>query len=136
MGFWKRLTRAKAVGLFIEGGVLYSKRYTNHPDYRLLVTPEERQAYLTPTPIPLQNARVFYDAEVVGQRTGAVGIEVGPFVPILPVGLGKKQIFWVTVYTADNDIYRGWSNENAAALRLFRKTQKLIAAANPAPAQA
>lgn len=130
MGIWKTLTRPKAVGLFIDGDVLYSKRYANHPDYRLLVTPEEQRAYLTPTPIPLEKARVFFDAEVVGQRQGAVAVEVGPFIPILPVNLGKKKIYWVSVHTADNTVYRGWSNEAAAAQRLVRRTQKLINAAN------
>lgn len=130
MGIWKTLTQPKAVGLFIDGDTLYAKRYTSHPDYRLLVTPEEQREYLTPTPIPLERARVFSDTEVVGQRQGAVAVDVGPFIPILPVSLGKKKIYRVSVYTADNTIYRGWSNEAASAQRLVRKTQKLIDAAN------
>lgn len=134
MGFWKRLTRPRAVGLYIENGTLYAKRYTTHPDYRMLVTREEQLEYLKPQPISLKNARVFFDAEVVGQRTAAVGVDVGPFIPILPVSLGKKKIFWVSVYTENNDIYRAWTYNNNGALRLFRKIRKLILAANSAPA--
>lgn len=134
MGFWNNLTRPKAVGLFIDDGALYAKRYTTHPDYRLLVSPEEQRAYLKPQPIPLENARVFFDAEVVGQRTGAVGVDIGPFIPIIPVSLGKKKTFTVSVYTGNNEIYRGWSTSGKRALRLYRKTAKLIKAATPASA--
>lgn len=136
MGLWKQLTRPKAVGMVINNDTLYAQRYTTHPEYRLLRTPDERRAYLTPIPIPLKGARVFFDARVIGQSTAAVGVPVGPFIPILPVSLGKKKVFWVSVYTDANVVYEAWSASGKQALRLYRKAGKLIAAANKAPAPA
>jgi hypothetical protein len=134
MGVWKTLTRPKSIGLYVQDGTVYAKRYTSHPGYRELVAPEERTAFLQPIPVPLHNARVFLDSETVGQRSGAVGVGVGPFIPIIPVSLGSKKVFAVEVRTGDGQIFRGWSGNGDQAARLYRKVRKLIKRAN-APAK-
>ncbi|QIS17618.1 hypothetical protein [Nocardia terpenica] len=128
---YRALMRPHCHGLFIQDDTLYAQRYATHPDYRALVTLEEQRAYLRPVPIPLRNVRVFVDVAGDHPHTAAVGVEIGPFIPILPVSFGKKAVE-LSVHTADNVVYKGWAKQGGGALRLYRKIGKLIEAVNRA----
>lgn len=107
--------------MYIEGGVLYTHRSMRDPEFMLARTPQEQAEYLKPTPHSLFGARCKFEVHRSGP-TMAVGVAVGPVLPIIPVGV--KKAFLVTVVLADGSQLVGWTPTGKAALRFYKAVNK------------
>lgn len=121
MGVWKTLRRPRCVGMYIEDGRLYTHRSRLEPDFMLAATNAERAEFLRPIAHDLKGARVKYEV-VRDAPTMAVGVAVGPVIPIMPVG-GKKNLL-ITVVLPDGQQLMGWSRNIGQTLRFCRALNK------------
>ena len=121
---WRKASRPHCHGLFVDNGVLYARRYRSDPAFRQLRTPQERDHYLTPIPIPLANARVFLDAEF-GRRRLDLPTDVNLIAPAVPLTRGNMY-YTVSVFTDNEDVYIGYPVSTVQATKLLRAIDKLV----------
>jgi hypothetical protein len=128
MGIWRRAFRPHCQGLFVEDGVLYAQRDAADPAFRLLVTPEERDDYLQPVPIPLGNARIFLDIEVGSRRPPTVPAGATLHSPSVPSRTRGDKYYTISIYS-DDKVFVGYPVSSGEARNIFRAIEKLVKSA-------